>query len=103
MRQNISLELLKRKFGGFECIFCLGDEDFAYVDANEFQLCNVYKDTRENVAICLKKHNKLPNNNFTHFPLGCKLENPDAFIEFLETKKCGENTNFVEYHVVCHL
>jgi hypothetical protein len=92
--------MLKRKFGGFECVFCLGDEDFAYVDLNQFQLCNVYSDTKENVAICLKRHEKLPNDNFAHIPLGCKLENPDAFIEFLETKKCGENTNFVEWKSV---
>jgi hypothetical protein len=92
--------MLKRKFNQFECILCLGDEDFAYIDANEFQLCNSYCDTRENVAICLKQHTNLPNDNFTHFPLGCKLENPDAFIEFLETKKCGENTDFVQWKSV---
>jgi hypothetical protein len=88
--------MLRRKFTEFECVFCLGDEDFAYVNTSEFQLCETFQSTNENVAICLKNHHKIPNNKFTHIPLGCKLENPDKFIEFLETKKCTENTDFVE-------
>jgi hypothetical protein len=88
--------MLKRKFTGFECVFCLGDEEFAYVDANQYNLCETFQSTNENVAICLKDHNQIPNNRFTHIPLGCKLENPDKFIEFLETKTCTQNTDFVE-------
>ncbi len=92
--------MLKRKFDAYECIFCFGDEEFAYIDTNQFDLCKTFNQTKENVAICFKAHQKPTSNYFTHIPLGCELDNPDTFISFLETRECGENIDFVKWKLL---